>query len=359
MPRQLEHCEICAATSFKTVAHRDRHGSPLTTVICDTCGHMFTNPRPTTEELERFYKQEYRVSYKAAWAPKKRHVLRSGRVALERLGYLAPLLPKGGQILDLGSGGGEMLYILRSLGFEASGIEPNEGYGRHSRDTLGLPVQLGTLAEVVVPEASQDVVTAFHVLEHLENPVGVLNTLAGWLKPGGWMMIEVPNAESRCQWPASRYHLAHIHHFSAATLCQAGWRAGLEINQSFTSEDGGNLVCVFRRPYGALESRPPASLPGNSERLHTQLYSHTPLRHAFTTWPYLRVGQKLVSRAREMFDLKQARDSRELLEKLAQEARQALRHDPRTNRYSYRPSLSEPAAALGAAMFTPGAGASC
>jgi len=314
------HCAVCLGQDFQPVSDHDRHGKPLSTVLCRGCGLVFTHPRPTPDEIRNFYRDSYRVVYKQAHQPSARHTYRAGRVALERLAYLRPLLHPGCRVLDLGAGGGELLYMLKGLGQEVSGIEPNEGYGQFASEVLGLPVQVGEYQTAVVEPGSQDVVTAFHVVEHLEEPVEAMKILAGWLKPGGRLFIEVPNLMSTCQWPASRFHLAHLYHFSPATLAMAGRRAGLVVLDGFTSEDQGNVMAVFERPETPA-TLPDGKIPGHAERAAALLERHTAWRHALTPGPYLRPFLKLKRRAAERRALAVTHDPRSLLDALLAEAK--------------------------------------
>lgn len=312
----ITHCEVCGGTQFTTLATTDREGKVLGTVICEGCGLVFTNPRPTPEALKAYYKDDYRVEYKASLQPSPRHIYRAGQVAVERIGYLKPLLSPGCKVLDLGAGGGELLYLLRSQGYEAQGIEPNAGYGEFARTVLGLPVQLGGYQEAKVEPGSMDVVTAFHVVEHLEHPVEAMRVMKNWLKPGGQMLVEVPNVASTCQWPGSRFHYAHLYNFSPKTLPMAGRMAGLEVVRTFTSEDAGNVMCVYRRPEGEVVADS-GSIPGHAEEVTALVRGHTALRHAFTAAPYVRPVERLKRRGREKKVLAQMQDARALLDAAA------------------------------------------
>jgi 2-polyprenyl-3-methyl-5-hydroxy-6-metoxy-1,4-benzoquinol methylase len=312
----LTHCEVCQGTVFTPLADRDRDGKPLSTVICEGCGLVFTNPRPSPEAVKAYYKDSYRVEYKASLQPSPRHVYRAGQVAVERIGYLKPLLSPGCKVLDLGAGGGELLYLLRSQGYEAQGIEPNEGYGEFARTVLGLSVQLGGYQEAQVEPGSMDVVTAFHVVEHLEHPVEAMKVMKNWLRPGGQLLVEVPNVASTCQWPGSRFHFAHLFNFSPKTLPMAGRMAGLEVVRTFTSEDGGNVMCVYRRPEGDV-SPVSGAVPGHAAEVGGLLRGHTALRHAFTAAPYVRPVERLLRRGREKKVLAKMQDPRALLDAAA------------------------------------------
>lgn len=316
----VKKCEICHGDHFSQVGIKDREGRGLRTVICQDCGLVFSDPRPISQEIDDFYRETYRVVYKQAWQPRLKHTYRAGKVAQERLEYLMPLLAPDRAICDFGSGGGELVFILRELGYDASGIEPNTGYAEYSRDILGIPVQIGGFASARVEQGSLDLVTLFHVAEHLEHPVHALRTIAGWLREGGRLLVEVPNVESRCIWPSSRFHQAHLYNFNTATLAQAGRCAGLRVVDSFASSDGGNIMCIFEKPeiWGEVE---PAPLPGNAAHVLEVLRRHTVLSHSLTLHPYQRPVQKLRRRREEAVAVRNATDGKTLLQTIAREIR--------------------------------------
>jgi SAM-dependent methyltransferase len=317
----LTQCPVCAGTAFETVGATDRHGKPLQTALCDSCGMVFTNPRPNREELEAFYREAYRMAYKGAWRPSPRHLLRAGLVAMERLRMLQPFLSPGMRVHDLGSGGGELLYLLRQAGHEVSGTEPNEGYGCFARDELGLPVQIGGYEQAAVASGSQDLVTMFHVLEHLARPVEALRHVLSWVRPGGRLLVEVPNVLSASQWPRSRFHLAHLLNFSPSTLAMAGRRAGWIVLDQFNSDDGGNTACLFERPVSPA-SVVEGCIPGHAARVRQFLRCHTTLRHALSLAPYTRPLRKMRRRLEERRLLKTlGTEPRAMLDQLAAEAR--------------------------------------
>ena len=70
-----------------------------------------------------------------------------------------------------------MVYVLRHLGFDAVGLEPDEQYARHAREALGVPVSTGFVQDASFPPDSFDVVTMYHALEHVEDPLAILSRL--------------------------------------------------------------------------------------------------------------------------------------------------------------------------------------
>ena len=166
------------------------------------------------------------------------------------------------------------MYAMRRLGFDASGIEPDEHYARHAREALGVPVRTGFVQDVSFPLGSFEVVTMYHALEHVEDPLAILSRLRSWVVEKGVLFIEVPNVEARCIAPSHRFHFAHFYNFNSTTLEALGRKAGFEPVHTTTSPDGGNLISVFRAGPAAM----PAHIdPENYARIAAIVRDHTTL----------------------------------------------------------------------------------
>ena len=317
-------CDLCGAVDVAELGQQDREGQPLRTVICRRCGLVYSDPRPDAAQVREYYARNYRTDYKATHQPKAKHTYRAGRVALERCQRLAPVLTPGCRVLDFGAGGGEVVYVLRALGYAAAGFEPNEGYARFAADVLRVPVTNGFYQTVPIAPASQDVVTAFHVVEHLESPSDALQRIAGWLRPCGWLVVEVPNVEAVCQWPRSRFHRAHLYNFNLATLERTGQKAGLQMVRRSTSADGGNITGVFQKA-AAGPGLAPCEIPGNCEAIQAIVSGHTGLRHLASPYPYRRPLQKLVARLAERRGTRHDPAPQQILDALIAARRRSLR----------------------------------
>jgi len=275
-------CNLCGASDVEVIGNRDRDGRPLRTTICRRCGLVWSNPRPGEQEVRRYYSREYRLAYKGQATPSLRHTARSGRGALNRYQGIAPYLKTGARILDAGAGGGEVVYVLRRLGFDAVGLEPDEQYARHAREALSVPVSTGFVQDTTFPSGSFDVVTMYHALEHVEDPLAILARLRTWMVGNGVLLIEVPNVEARCVAPGHRFHFAHFYNFSRETLEALGRRAGFEPVQTTTSSDGGNLTSVFRVAAGTV----PVPDPENYRRVASLVKDYTALSYYCSVFPY-------------------------------------------------------------------------
>jgi SAM-dependent methyltransferase len=244
---------------------------------------VWSNPRPAEEDVRRYYSGEYRLDYKGHSTPTPRHIARSGRGALNRYRALAPYVKQGDRILDAGAGGGEVVYVLRKLGFDASGLEPDEQYARHAREALGVPVATGFVQDAAFPAGSFDVVTMYHALEHVEDPSAIVSRLRDWTVEGGVLLIEVPNVEAVCIAPGHRFHFAHFYNFNCDALEALGRKAGFEPVQTTTSPDGGNLTSVFR---AVPRAEPPRFDAASYARVARVVKGHTSFKYYCSASPY-------------------------------------------------------------------------
>ncbi len=283
-------CNLCSGKDISVLSNMSRSGKSLRTVICKSCGLVWSDPRPY--EAKQFYEEEYRLVYKNTYTPKPKHILRAGKVALSRLDKIHRLISSPKAILDVGSGGGEFAYLLASLGHHVSGIEPNRGYAEYSMKEYGLTVHVGFVQDRVLPLEAFDVITMWHVLEHTEDPGAVLDRLRSWLKSDGMLVVEVPNVEAICQSPKSTFHEAHLYIFNIATLRGLAEKSSLHEAGHTISSDGGNITMFLRRTDSPIGDSGGAPIHGNYQRVSAIVRGHTSLRHYLTLTPYRRVLQR-------------------------------------------------------------------
>lgn len=236
-------CPISGTSDAYEVCSRDRHGQPLRNIISADSGLIYVDPVPF-ENTEEFYKTEYRKSYKGVHQPKPKHVYRAGNVALQRFSRLSKLLSQGARCLDAGSSSGEFVYLLGKRGFDAHGVEANLPYAEYSQKELGISVCISPFSEYQTDERF-DLITMFHVLEHLENPVRDLSSLAGFLKPDGKLVIEVPNILYPDMSFSHKWHPGHLFSFTDQTLSMLLEKSGFKVISCHPTGDRGNLWGVF------------------------------------------------------------------------------------------------------------------
>ena len=212
-------CNLCGSDAKTVICETDRRWKKLRTVACSDCGLMRTDPMPTDEELDSYYRNEYRLDYQMAGSrPPKFHLVRSMREAHNRAGALANVLKPGARVLDVGCGTGEFLKVAKDKGCEVIGIEPGRTYAEFARSEYGIDVINAPWQQATLPQNGFDVVTCQQVVEHLRDPMAALARMTGWLKPEGTLYISVPDMRSNNKPSFERFHFAHIYGFTPETL---------------------------------------------------------------------------------------------------------------------------------------------
>jgi 2-polyprenyl-3-methyl-5-hydroxy-6-metoxy-1,4-benzoquinol methylase len=237
-----------ATEHLKIVSNVDRSGKPLKTLVNIQTGLVRSDPIPTDEELARFYSENYRVEYKGAELPRKRQALRNFRRVAEFVRDNSDIMNKAGRVLDVGAGSGEFLFIMKELGKDGRGIEPNRAYSQFCRDAYQLNVQTAHLRADLFDSGGYDFVRLNHVLEHLNDPVKYLEMMAHWMKDDGVLYVEVPNIEEYCRTKSRGrlFHYGHIYNFTPWTLRAVAAMAGLEEIPA-TAQKQANTTGVFLR----------------------------------------------------------------------------------------------------------------
>ena len=248
-------CALCRGNDFKRISEKDsKSKGELIVCFCNSCSMVSQNPIPTEHQVEQYYATEYRQDYKQVFEPKLKHIYRAGNLALNRLGFLTKNNVASGKLLDVGAGGGEFTYVSSQLGFDSTGIEPNIGYSNYAKDQYQANVKTGQLADV---DGKFDVITMFHVMEHIPDPIKTFKKLYDLLNEDGFLFIEVPNIESFSQSPGNTFFKAHIHYFSAATLiaCASQYFVSVDLDNS-----GNNISILLNRRSSIKELEFPKKL---------------------------------------------------------------------------------------------------
>jgi 2-polyprenyl-3-methyl-5-hydroxy-6-metoxy-1,4-benzoquinol methylase len=139
-------------------------------------------------------------------------------------------LEPGARVLDVGAGRGRLVAELRGAGYDAHGIDPSRRSVELAAAT-GVAVERRDLFEHA--DSGLDAVVMSHVVEHLDDPALALAVVRGWLRPGGLLVIGVPNISSLqagiggdgwLHWDAPRHRV----HFTADGLTRLLARSGFE-----------------------------------------------------------------------------------------------------------------------------------
>jgi len=201
----------------------------LALVGCEQCGIVFTHPLPTDAQLDAYYATPDGWQQRVA----KEGGVQQNEVKIERRAaeweVISPVLPAPDasqgrpRVLDFGCGIGAYLDVLKERGWETFGLEP----GPPARD---FTAERHTVIDIVPEEPTFDLVIAYHVFEHLRDPLGELRRLQRSLRPGGHLLLSVPDLGALGRHEKFSYVSSGVHIFSytRASLTELFARAGLE-----------------------------------------------------------------------------------------------------------------------------------
>jgi 2-polyprenyl-3-methyl-5-hydroxy-6-metoxy-1,4-benzoquinol methylase len=247
---------------------------------CQDCGFRFTSPRPTREGMPHYYSGSYgpyqgfsnfeaglfvnrpSVFYRLkndlkhtilcrhygycfpSTSMEVRPILGLPRFvaagaewlaccAFERRNPRIPVYQGHGRALDIGCGNGHYMMFLKELGWDTTGFDVTDNLAEPVRKS-GIPIFTGSLDVLQDQEGSFDLITMWHVLEHLYDPAADLRLVRRLLVDGGTLMIEVPNSDSitaklfRADW--FPWDLPrHLSHFTPTSLRRMLEEAGFRV----------------------------------------------------------------------------------------------------------------------------------
>lgn len=262
--RPQSSCYLCGSPGI--TSHRDLHDALSATPgswsfrRCPNpdCGLLWQDPMPVEEDIAKAYDGYFthRESQTEVRAPAHRlkpSAVRTARNGLRTLPLLRRLYEEHrrrdrlyltratpGRVLEVGCGNGHRLVRLRALGWEVAGQEVDPIAAEIAR-RAGIPVYGAPLHEIHLDESTFDAVLLIHVLEHVHNPVGLLRTCHGILRPGGELVVVTPNSSSYGHAKFGRAWSGldpprHLFLMSEKTLREIARRAG------FTSIEIGTSV---------------------------------------------------------------------------------------------------------------------
>jgi 2-polyprenyl-3-methyl-5-hydroxy-6-metoxy-1,4-benzoquinol methylase len=259
------------------------------------CGLLWLDPMPAPEDVHRVYESYYThdgerprggLLHRVFAAAKRGYVANHfgySATPLERLLGLLPWIYPGrrpeldfsvmwlqatqGRLLDVGAGSGWLVEHMKSLGWDAEGIDFDERAVEQAR-RRGLKMRSGGLLEQRLPEASFDAVTMSHSIEHVHDPVAWLAEARRILRPAGRLAIATPNTRSLLHRRFRQHWFPldpprHLHLFNRAALESALRTAGFERVKLFTSVRDANGAFLGSRAIRA-QGRYDMTAPGSA-----------------------------------------------------------------------------------------------
>lgn len=219
-------CPVCKGTSFSPfLSCKDYLISNKTFGIqaCDQCGFRMTNPRPDKASIGQYYKSDAYISHNDSggggvidtiYKSVRSFTLRS------KLALINSLVKQPGHLLDVGCGTGSFLETCQAANWRVTGMEPDDDARRIAGEKLKLEIA-DSLNNV--PANRYDIITLWHVLEHIADLELTVAQFHNLLSDTGSLLIAVPNSDSHDAKVFGAYWAAydvprHLHHFTPATI---------------------------------------------------------------------------------------------------------------------------------------------
>jgi SAM-dependent methyltransferase len=202
---------------------------------CVQCGFGWTFPIPSEEDTRAFYPSNYLGDVERTlddYLSGRLRGTRSWRGSTEKVRLVERHI-RNGRILDVGCGDGKFLWALDTRRWMATGVDNlPETLSRVRLRMPSLHLIEGDIYSGLLEEAGFDVLTFWHVFEHLPEPRSILRRAGALLRPGGWLFISLPRFDSlqarifREYWYAFDDVPRHLYHFSRTSLDRLLLEAG-------------------------------------------------------------------------------------------------------------------------------------
>jgi 2-polyprenyl-3-methyl-5-hydroxy-6-metoxy-1,4-benzoquinol methylase len=234
----LSNCPICHSSVFNlflTCTDFSVSKEEFRIVQCNACRFRFTNPRPSKEEIGRYYESENYISHsntKRGIINNIYHLVRNYTL-VKKVELINSFNTSGKNLLDIGCGTGEFLLAAKRRGWIVTGIEP----GKKAREFGKINYQLEIFEENKLQSfeiQSFDVISLWHVLEHVHDLKSLVGELKRIIKEKGILLVAVPNCVSadaihyRNDWAG--YDVPrHLYHFTPEDIKQLFSEFGMEV----------------------------------------------------------------------------------------------------------------------------------
>lgn len=204
---------------------------------CHSCAQLAIWPQPSDTILEAAYKKTYYSPHGQSLIAQIYNSL--FRIwSIKRLRALARLKPSG-RFLDIGCGAGQLVKDMLDRGYDAYGMDTSASLTAVLPDQIKPRIQLKDLTACNYPAASFDLMMLSDVLEHVRQPLVLLQTIHHLLKKDGYLIISVPNWNDPEAYVFGRrfWHNLdaprHLWHFTSSTLARLTKQAGFSTVQEF------------------------------------------------------------------------------------------------------------------------------
>jgi predicted SAM-dependent methyltransferase len=253
---KLTHCPLCKSGLFLNHSEIKDHSISkelFYTCKCSKCDLVFTNPRPDADSIVRYYESPEYVSHQnksnslinVAYKLIRMYTIR------RKVNQINEYFHGKGSILDYGCGTGHFLKAAKADGWKVTGIEPNPTANATSN---GHGVKTYLAYDELKKSKTFDIISLFHVLEHIHALRSTLKNLLKHLKTDGKLLIAVPNRESFDAQHYKEYWAAwdvprHLYHFNQSSIQKLAEEFELQIESTLPMPFDAYYVSILSEKY--------------------------------------------------------------------------------------------------------------
>lgn len=234
------HCPACGATALQqalTVKDHTVSQEEFQVWHCAACTHRFTQDIPAEPAIGRYYQSENYISHtntSKGLVNRLYHLVRNYTLGSKQKLVQQVSGRNTGILLDVGAGVGAFAAYMRQQGWQVTGLEPDAETRKRAQEQNRIALQ-DSSDLFKLPTTHFDVITMWHVLEHVHQLNAYVEQLKALLKPGGVLLIAVPNYTSHDATWYQAYWAAydvprHLYHFSPASMRALLQRHGLAVH---------------------------------------------------------------------------------------------------------------------------------
>jgi 2-polyprenyl-3-methyl-5-hydroxy-6-metoxy-1,4-benzoquinol methylase len=236
-----QFCPVCNAATISNVLQVKDYtvsGESFVIAECSSCSLCFTQGVPDAGSIARYYKSDDYISHTntaTGLINRIYHFVRNRTIVQKRKLIEKSTGIKTGQLLDIGSGTGAFLSEMKQHGWHATGLEPDADARTVAQKVYN--IELADTAQLYqLPTGHFDVITLWHVLEHVHDLSKYVEQIKTVLHPKGKMFIAVPNYTSMDAVVYKEYWAAydvprHLYHFSPRSMKLLMEKHGLKVLQ--------------------------------------------------------------------------------------------------------------------------------
>ena len=252
-------------STYLTCTDHTVSNEKFTLLLDENLEMLITSPQPKKEDLAGYYESEDYIShtdsnrslFDKVYQKVKNYTIK------QKLHLINSFQTKEKTILDIGCGTGDFLHFCQQNNWNITGVEPNENARNLASEKLGLDNSISESVEILMKDQSKrfDVITMWHVLEHVPNLEEYISFLKQLLKQNGRLIIAVPNYKSYDAKHYGKFWAAydvprHLWHFSQKSIKQIFSKFDLELVNTLPMKFDSYYVSLLSEKYKSGVSNP-------------------------------------------------------------------------------------------------------